>query len=473
MMRNLNHIFGGILIIVLLFLFSVQSGAENHIVAPLATEYSWYYNGDLIPGEKYQILNVSKAGTYTVKMLNSDGSERIESYNLSATGTIRKLIFIGDSTASIYDITRYPRTGWAQVFQNFFNSSNVQVVDKAHSGRSTTTFYCQTDWFSIVPTINMGDFVFIQFGHNDNPGVPLDTFKLYLKKYVDETRAKGGIPVLCTPINRNSWNTSDTTLLKDTHGSYPLYMRNLAAEANVPLIDLTAKTIPFYQSLGKTKCSWNVFLYAKAGQFPYTDWAAGSSDNTHIQLWGATEICKLAVQGLRELSANSEIALLIPSLQNALLVDAEPNIPIAGIVAGNGSFAIGQTVTLSATIKNTSYSFANWTINGQIVSSSPTYTFTMGSSEIRLAANFKLNTALNTPNDKVLTVFPNPANDLIRITGDDNILSYNITDFAGKQLLHADSDNPVISVWNLKNGIYLLKVNTTDKAHIIKLFVKH
>ena len=470
-MRKIHPIFA-VLLSTLLFVFSTQSSAVNRIVAPLATEYSWYYNGELISGEKTQMLDVSKTGTYTVRMLNADGSEHIESYSFSANGSIRKLIFIGDSTASIYDMTRYPRTGWAQVLQNFFNSANVQVVDKAHSGRSTTTFYCQTDWFSIVPTINAGDFVFIQFGHNDNPGVPLDTFKLYLKKYVDETRAKGGIPVLCTPINRNSWNTSDTSLLKDTHGNYPLYMRNLASEANVPLIDLTAKTIPFYQSLGKTKCSWNVFMYAKSGQFPYTDWATGSSDNTHIQLWGATEICKLAVQGLRELSANNEIALLIPSLQDALLVDAEPNVAIAGIVSGNGPYANGQTVSLTATVKNSAYIFANWTMNGQVLSSAATYSFTMGNSELKLSANFKLNTDERSISEKNFSVFPNPAKDYIHISGDENILSSTITDLSGKLLVQSHTDSRDISVAGLKTGIYLLKVNTTDKTESIKLLVK-
>ncbi|MCD7972877.1 MAG: hypothetical protein LUG18_09475 [Candidatus Azobacteroides sp.] len=85
--------------------------AVVHITAPLASEYSWYYNGELIPGENDRILRAEDAGVYMVEMVKEDGSQTKEFYNLSASGTVRKLIFIGDSTASMYDINRFPRTG--------------------------------------------------------------------------------------------------------------------------------------------------------------------------------------------------------------------------------------------------------------------------------------------------------------------------------------------------------------------------
>jgi len=450
--------------------------AINAITASQAVQYSWFYNGELLPDQNSQTVETDKAGVYTVKLQKADGSVSFESYSLSNSGTVRKLIFIGDSTASIYAMNRYPRTGWAQILQSFFNSDYIQVVDKARSGSSSVSFYSQNDWFSVRPIINEGDFVFIQFGINDNSSVPLDTFRVYLKKYIDETRAKGGIPVLCTPITKNYWNTSDTTKITETLGKYPQYVRNLSLEANVPLIDLGARTTSFYESLGKSKCTWNIFMNIRPNEYPYTEWAAGLTDNTHIQLNGATEICKLAVDAMRKMSADKDMQLLIPALQDAKLVEAKPNIPIAGIVTGNGPYAIGQIVSLQAVVKSSDYKFQNWTLDGQIMSTSSNYSFIMGDSATRLSANFQLNTSSNDYiTDKKLAIYPNPATDYACIKSNDNIISIELFDLTGNKILklkHNASDI-FFSVKNLSSGHYLVKIETDLGSDVKSLIVKH
>jgi lysophospholipase L1-like esterase len=213
----------------------------------------------------------------------------------AATATTPTIYVIGDSTASVYASDLYPRMGWAQPLQDYFAPACARVQDKALSGRSSKSFYDEGAWTPIRTALRAGDTVLIQFGHNDEKtdeperGTdPFTTFEMYLSIYIDDTIAKGATPILITPINRNNWTG---TMIRDSHGNYPVAMRQLAPTKHIALVDATALTKTYFERIGQTATTTTLFLNLTAGQFPnYPD---GNSDNTHLQEKGARAIAQL------------------------------------------------------------------------------------------------------------------------------------------------------------------------------------
>jgi lysophospholipase L1-like esterase len=209
-----------------------------------------------------------------------------------------RLYIVGDSTACIYPSSQYPRTGWAQVLQNFFTIDSVQVADSALSGRSSKSFYDEGHWTPIKNGLRKGDCVIIQFGHNDEKTddaargtLPNTTFKQYLSIYIDDAAAKGATPILATPVERNSWSG---TTLKSTHvtadGDYPQAIRDLAAAKKIGLIDATKLTKAFLEKIGNDSAT-ELFMNLEAGKWPnYPD---GNSDNTHLRETGAKAVAQI------------------------------------------------------------------------------------------------------------------------------------------------------------------------------------
>jgi lysophospholipase L1-like esterase len=215
------------------------------------------------------------------------------------TGTpanVATVYVIGDSTASVYASNLFPRMGWGQPLADLFGKACAAVSDKALSGRSSKSFYDEGAWTPVRSALKSGDYVLIQFGHNDEKSDeptlytdPQTTYKQYLTKYITEARAKQAVPVLLTSINRNSWSG---TALKDTHGAYPPAMRELAAALDVDLIDMTALTKQYFERLGQSETT-KLFMNLAAGQFP--NYPNGNTDNTHLQETGARKIGQLAL----------------------------------------------------------------------------------------------------------------------------------------------------------------------------------
>ncbi len=209
---------------------------------------------------------------------------------------VRTVFTIGDSTMSVYDSKAYPRMGWAQPLGDLFTPSCAHVVDKALSGRSSKSFMDEGAWKPIKDALKTGDFVLIQFGHNDeksnNPALytdPQTTYKQFLTTYVNDTRTKQATPILLTSINRNNWS-GDT--LSDTHGGYPPAVRELAQALDVPLIDLEALTRGYFERIGKNDTA-KLFMILTPGQWP--NYPSGVTDNTHLQEKGARTIGQLAM----------------------------------------------------------------------------------------------------------------------------------------------------------------------------------
>jgi lysophospholipase L1-like esterase len=211
-------------------------------------------------------------------------------------------VFIaGDSTASFYEPSRFPRTGWGQVLQSFFSDA-VIVKNEASSGRSTKSYIDEGRLDKILGQIQAGDYLFIQFGHNDEKmgdiaryTDPKTTFKSYLTQYIKGARAKGAYPVLLTPINRYKFGNDGKLVL--THGDYPQAMLELGAALQVPVIDITQKSRLLFEKLGPEK-TFKLFLNLQPGESP--NYPKGVKDDTHFTIAGATEIARLIVEGVRE-----------------------------------------------------------------------------------------------------------------------------------------------------------------------------
>ncbi|MDD5541188.1 MAG: rhamnogalacturonan acetylesterase, partial [Candidatus Marinimicrobia bacterium] len=190
---------------------------------------------------------------------------------------------IGDSTMADKPLDDNPERGWGQLFPLFF-THEIQIINYARNGRSTKSFIDQGLWIEVYNNLKPGDYVFIQFGHNDAKKSDTtryaDAHTAYrdnLIRFIAETREKGANQVLITPVNRRKF--SDTGEFIDQHGEYPVVVRELATEYNVPLIDLHARSLELFRKLGPVK-SEGLFLRAPAGV--YKALPEGKSDNTHF-----------------------------------------------------------------------------------------------------------------------------------------------------------------------------------------------
>jgi len=208
------------------------------------------------------------------------------------------IYIIGDSTAANKQPKAYPETGWGMELHFFFNSEIV-VDNRALNGRSTKSFKAEKQWQPILEKLAPGDYVLIEFGHNDEkiekPGIgtSLAEFKTNLINYVNETRSKKAVPVLLTPISRRSFKNG---VLVDSHGDYPKVTRKVADSLKVPLIDMLVKTENLLTKLGDLP-SIKLFNYVDSGNVNYP---TGKKDDTHLSPEGAKQIAALVVDGIKE-----------------------------------------------------------------------------------------------------------------------------------------------------------------------------
>lgn len=221
---------------------------------------------------------------------------------LSITASSQITIFIaGDSTAANKTADRRPETGWGEMLQQYFDPAKVRIDNRALNGRSTKSFIAEGKWTALIESVKKGDFVFIQFGHNDQSKdkgeryTPPEDFKKNLIKFVEEVRAKRANPVLMTPVMRRRFDKEGK--FYDTHGEYPGYIRAVAADLNVPLIDMQRKSEAVIIKYG-VEGSKKLFLQLAAGENP--NYPNGIEDNTHFSPLGAEEKAKLAVEGIYE-----------------------------------------------------------------------------------------------------------------------------------------------------------------------------
>ncbi|MFB6344010.1 rhamnogalacturonan acetylesterase [Saccharicrinis sp. FJH62] len=202
---------------------------------------------------------------------------------------------IGDSTMANKAEKVYPETGWGQVLGNYFDD-NVTVANYAVNGRSSKSFKDEGRWQTVLDSIKPGDWVLIQFGHNDEKykdstryTTPYGTYTANLEMYVNEAREKGATPVLLTPIVRRKFGEDGK--LEPTHGDYPDAVRKVAEKMNVPLIDMQILTKDWVNNLGDS-ASKKMYLWVG----PTEKYPKERKDDTHLQVEGANNVAKIALR---------------------------------------------------------------------------------------------------------------------------------------------------------------------------------
>lgn len=201
----------------------------------------------------------------------------------------------GDSTVT--DQRNEPWAGWGQMLPSFFKPG-VAISNHAASGLSLASFEYQHRLKKVLTMMKEGDYLFIQFGHNDQkddrPGAgPFTTYKENLEGYVDAARGKGGKPVLVTPMERRRWSGGKPgTTLAD----YAAAVRLVGEEKDVPVIDLHAMSLTLYEALGQ-EGSKKAFVFYPANTWP--DQEEALSDNTHHSPYGGYELARCVVEGIR------------------------------------------------------------------------------------------------------------------------------------------------------------------------------
>ncbi|HQZ94968.1 MAG TPA: rhamnogalacturonan acetylesterase [Pyrinomonadaceae bacterium] len=220
---------------------------------------------------------------------------------LSASASAQLTVFLaGDSTAANKAADRRPETGWGEMLQQHFDPAKVKIDNRALNGRSTKSFVDEGHWQKIVDALKKGDFVFIEFGHNDEkkdkPAVYAspDDYKANLARFIRDVRAKGATPVLMTPVSRRKF---ENEVLVKTHGEYPEAVKAVGKAENAAVIDMESKSAAVMTRYGKDG-STKLFLQLKPGEHP--NYPKGVEDNTHFSPLGAEEMAKLAVEGIRE-----------------------------------------------------------------------------------------------------------------------------------------------------------------------------
>jgi len=229
------------------------------------------------------------------------------------------LFMAGDSTMATQALVpATPARGWGQMLQPYFHG-HVRVDNLASSGQSSKSFRDKGRWKQLLDRIKPGDFVIIQFGHNDSKPdkerhtEPFESFQANLERFVQEVRDRKATPILATSIVRNVFNKDGQTL-RDTHGDYVVATRKVAEEQKVPLLDLTKKTEDLLAKLGPER-SKRLFNNVEPGEFP--QYPEGFKDGTHLNTAGACRICDLAIE---------EILAKVPELAKSVRQGPAPRV---------------------------------------------------------------------------------------------------------------------------------------------------
>ena len=208
------------------------------------------------------------------------------------------IFLVGDSTMSDKPLDKAER-GWGMYFRQYFDEG-VTLQNHAMNGRSTRNFRHEGRWAKVLEQLKPGDWVFIQFGHNDSKqedtaryAAPQTAYRQNLTRYVQEARAKGANPVLLTPVGRRYFDEAGKR--KDDHGEYPGVVKQVAQAQKVPLIDLHETSWAMYSQLGDAD--------SKPLFWSYQNGADNTKfDNTHFSAYGAERVAQLVAQDVRRLN---------------------------------------------------------------------------------------------------------------------------------------------------------------------------
>jgi lysophospholipase L1-like esterase len=225
-------------------------------------------------------------------------NQAVRSIRVRTVTGLPTLFLAGNSTVTDQDLE--PWASWGQMITRYLDPG-LAVANFAESGESLASFKGSGRLRKVMSLIGPGDYLFIEFGHNDQKrkgeGIgPWTSFSDLLREFANLAREKGAFPVFITPTQRRSFD--DSGHISPTHGDYPAAMRNVAVELQVPLIDLQQMTKILYEAWGP-ETSRKAFVHYPAGTFPGQE--TELKDNTHFNAFGANEIALCVLKGIMEL----------------------------------------------------------------------------------------------------------------------------------------------------------------------------
>jgi DNA sulfur modification protein DndE len=211
------------------------------------------------------------------------------------------IFLIGDSTCANKPLDDNPERGWGQLFPDYF-TNEVEVQNHAVNGRSTKSFITEHRWDTVMHRLKAGDYVMIQFGHNDqkvedsNRSAPAHTlYKENLIRFVNDIRSKGANPILLTPVMRRKFDEQGKFV--DQHGDYPGVVKEVATLMNVAIIDLHKSSEALIVKEG-VENSKRLFLHVPKNHFK--NYKGKEEDNTHFSEYGAASMASLVCQSIKE-----------------------------------------------------------------------------------------------------------------------------------------------------------------------------
>lgn len=223
---------------------------------------------------------------------------------LTRIDKMNRIYLIGDSTCQTNDKDTYPQTGWGQVFSEFISSS-YEVINLAKNGRSSKSFMDEGLFKPCENNISNGDFLFIQFGHNDEKEDeerhtdPFTSYQEHLIYYIMIAKQHHATPILLSSIYRRHFDENGL-LIDNCHLSYPQAMQDLALRERIIYIDMCNISKRFIQKLGITK---SLDMFMNFGKGLYDNYTEGKEDNTHLRYYGAKSICELLVNEINKIDS--------------------------------------------------------------------------------------------------------------------------------------------------------------------------
>ena len=245
------------------------------------------------------------------------------------------VFLISDSTVQSYEKRFYPQTGWGQVFYQYFEGAEdyqvyraegsdyslaktyelpeLAIENRSIGGRSARSFYDEGKLDQALEVICPGDFMFVQFAHNDNTAIrpnryiPVDDFPKYLQRYVDACARRNVQCVLVTPVTMRIFDEEGR--FKIAFNNYREKMMEMAREQNLPLLDLAERSTAYLNQIGEEE-SKNIYLWVEEGEYPDGAYAAGVSDRAHLQEYGAKIYANIVAELIAEYQEDNRLDVL-------------------------------------------------------------------------------------------------------------------------------------------------------------------
>ncbi|MDQ8179026.1 Ig-like domain-containing protein [Pelagicoccus sp. SDUM812005] len=390
-----------------------------------------------------------------------------------------RVFAVGDSTVASYGSNYYPQRGWGQELQHFLYDGAFEVVNRARGGRSSRSYIEEGIWDSLKAELAEGDYVLIQFGHNDRDWskaeryTPPADYKVYLAQYVNEARALGANPILVTPMVMNAWRDGVMrNVFTESGNDYAGAMKEVAAELSVPLVDLNAKSHAFFSVMDYETAGRYYFNKYEAGE--YANFPDGINDGTHFQQMGALLMAKFIAEGFRELEDDAIVGELAAALKAQYPISVKANDGSYGIVTLNTELPEGATVTLKA-LAAEGHSFVSWKDgDNEAVAATNIHTFEMGREGLTFIAYFDNETAVSAPAPG--SKIPAGSNSGSGWSvGDEMLFTADATDPDGSvvkvEYFARNSDNkigeateaPYAFVWAVQGGVYEVWAEAVDE----------